>query len=101
VIGETKAGLLVIVTCVGVHAMFILAQSDGVPSRRPKSVGTSARVKVTEVIDVEGDGFCNEKVNRKSLGDGPVPWKHEATTPSSVCEEGLHAGKLIGKLGSP
>ncbi len=62
--------------------MFIAAQSVGVPSSRPKSVGTSARVNSTEVIEIEAVGLDNDKVNKKSWVPF-APVKQSATTKST------------------
>jgi hypothetical protein len=92
----------------GVQAMFMAAQSVAVPSRRPNWPGAgvtgcrsamSARVNVTEVIEVEAEGVAREKLNKKSLKDGPVPLKQFAVTPFSVVLP--HDVKSIALGGDP
>jgi hypothetical protein len=87
VIGELSSNS----TWEGVHTtFFIAAQSDAVPFRRPKgftgsSFDMSAKVNVTDVIDVDGDGLSKENVNKKSFPDEPLPKKQFAvTTPLSA-----------------
>jgi hypothetical protein len=56
---------------------------DGVVGVK-SAMSVASKVNVTDVIDVVEAGVARLKVNKKSFGEGPSPWKHCAITPPLV-----------------